>query len=314
MASLAAWGVLRSSALRLALSRPGVIGVDFGFVYKDRRRLKTRGVRFHVIKKRAVEAVPVDELLPKNMRGIRCDVVEARYGLAGSPREVCDPLEPGVSIGSSVRPSGGTLGLLVLDKQQSRRALLSNWHVLCGSPSATAGDGLTQPASPFLGTRPPRIVGRLERWIPLNVGLDAAIGLVDDGFAIRQAGFDGGQAIVGVAGPCLGMKVLKYGAVSGLTHAEVEGVGGAYEIDYSGYGDEKRWMDGIRLVQDSEAAEPEITLSGDSGSAWIESSTGHAVALHFAGEDGLGPTSEYALAQPLPRLMELLDIEFLKVM
>jgi len=265
-----------------------------------------------VLKKRATETVPAEEMLPREMTGIRCDVIEACYSLGGSPREPCEPLEPGVSIGNSSRPSGGTLGLLVWDKQRSRRAILSNWHVLCGSPAAVAGDGLTQPASPFLGTRPPRIVGHLERWLPLNIGLDAAIGFVDDGFAIRQAGFGSDQAITGISPPRLGMKVMKFGAVSGLTHAEVEGVGGAYEIDYSGYGDQKRWMDGIRLVQDTEMAEPEITLSGDSGSAWIDAKTGFAVALHFAGEDGLGPTAEYALAQPLPRVMELLDIEFLK--
>jgi hypothetical protein len=250
-------------------------------------------------------------MLPREMTGIRCDVVEAHYSLAGSHRESCDPLELGVIIGSASKASGGTLGLLVWDKQRSRRAPVSNWHILCGSPSAAAGDDLTQPASPFLGTRPPSIVGHLERCIPLSVGLDAAIGLVDDGVAIRQAGLGSDQLIVGVVAPRLGMKVMKYGAMSGLRHAEVEGVEGAYEIDYSGYGDQKRWMDGIRLVQDTEIVEPEITLSGDSGSAWIEVKTGRAVALHFVGEDGLGPTAEYALTQPLPRVLELLDVEFL---
>jgi hypothetical protein len=37
---------MRQSALRLALGRPSVVGVDFGFVYKGGQRLKTRGVHF----------------------------------------------------------------------------------------------------------------------------------------------------------------------------------------------------------------------------------------------------------------------------
>lgn len=44
------------------------------------------------------------------------------------------------------------------------------------------------------------------------------------------------------------------------------------------------------------------------GAAGVKADDGEAVALHFAGEDGLGPTAEYALAQPVGRVLEPLDV------
>ena len=105
------------------------------------------------------------------------------------------------------------------------------------------------------------------------------------------------------------MKLVKYGVTSGLTHAIVDGVDGGYQVDYSYYGDTKRWMDGIHLVRDGDHSEKEISLAGDSGAVWINEDSGKAVALHFAGEDGLGPTAEYALAHPLGRVLDLLEAE-----
>jgi hypothetical protein len=155
----------------------------------------------------------------------------------------------------------------------------------------------------------PREIAKLERWLELGTGSDAALALLEHGVAYDATMLFGSNvSVTGVASPTLGMQVLKSGAVSDVTRGLVDGVAGSYGIDYSIFGDQHRWIDGFRIVVDSDHPTDEISLVGDSGAAWIDLATGNAVGLHFAGEDGLGPTAEYALAQDLPRVMRLLDV------
>lgn len=303
------WERAVASALRLARNRPGVMGVDFGFVYKNGKRLSTRGVRFHVGQKMPFNELPPEHILPSKVHDFRSDVVEASYSLHASARQICDPIQPGVSIGNLQRATTGTVGLGVRDRHAGGNAVLSNWHVLCGSPDAKAGEQICQPGPLHLGTRTASVVASLERWAQLDVGCDAALALMGPGISIQQTLFDTKITISGSERPGLNMKLVKYGVVSGLTHGMTDGIGGAYKVDYSSYGDTLRWIDGIRIVVDPDAPEKEISLAGDSGAVWVNPVTGKAVALHFAGEDGLGPTAEYALAQPLQRVLDLLDAD-----
>lgn len=305
------WEISLLNALRSARSYHGVVGVDYGFVYKNGERLKTLGIRYHVRSKLPVSELPPEHVLPKKQDSFRCDVVEASYGLHGDPRSQCNPVEPGISVGNLTSLKTGTLGMFVKDPTSQKTALLSNWHVLCGSQNAKAGDEISQPGPQHAGTMTPRIVGALERWVTLDTGCDAAIALLSDAVAMDQKIFDQQNVIQGMEAPQVGMKVMKYGVTSHLTHGMVDGIGGSFEIDYSDYGDTKRWIDGIRIVTDPDIPELEVSLAGDSGSVWINRVTNKAVGLHFAGEDGLGPTADYALAQPMPRVFSLLGVESL---
>lgn len=308
MARSPAWASALRRAFRLAQRRSNVVGIDYGYVYKDNTRLKTRGIRFHVAQKLPLSELPGEHVLPTEMDGQRCDVVEANYSPAGSPRAHCSPVQLGISVGNVERSSTGTLGLIVRDKHTDAPALMSNWHVLCGSPKAVVAERISQPGPLHLGSRPPRLAARLERWLLLDVGYDAAIALLNDDVAWLQQVFESTISVTGIEAPRNGMKLVKYGVTSGLTHAIVDGVAGAYQIDYSHYGDTKRWMDGIRLIRDEDHLETEISLGGDSGAAWLNEETGKVVALHFAGEDGVGPTAEYALAHPIAKVLDLLDV------
>lgn len=307
--ALLKWEKAVLSALRIARSRPGVLGVDFGFVYKGGTRLSSRGVRFHVGEKVPLSELPPDDILPTAVNEVRSDVLEVKYSLHASARGVCDPIQPGVSIGNLSRTTTGTMGLQVTDRHTGRGAFISNWHVLCGSPAAKSGEQISQPGPLHLGSQAARVVGSLERWVPLDAGCDAALALVEPGIAVRQTIFDSQITISGTETPRLGLKLIKYGAVSSLTHGMIDGIGGAYQVDYSAYGDTNRWIDGLRVVVDPDSTQDEISLAGDSGAVWVNPSNGKAVALHFAGEDGLGSTSEYALAQPLQRVLKLLDAQ-----
>lgn len=300
------WESALSQAKRLAANIPGIRGVDFGWGYKDGARKRRLCIRFHVENKVPEADIAAHQLLPKEVSGIPTDVVVARYQLHATPREKIDPLQPGVSVGNLDRGSSGTLGAIVTERATQRRGLVSNWHVFCGGRYATVGDTICQP-SPFdAGSQIARRVGTLERWIDLSVGHDAALALIDPGAAFKQDVFGLAIVIVGTQTPALGMRLAKCGCGSGVTSAIIDGIGGSYPVDYSGFGDERRWMDGFRLVRENGSAPDEISLQGDSGALWINPLTKKAVGLHFGGEDGFGPLAEYALAHPIERVLELL--------
>jgi hypothetical protein len=287
---------------------PEVRGVDYGRVYKDGKPLKTFGIRFHLGRKRPLLTLSPDEVLPIRMDGLRCDVLEASYSLESGAKGICDPLQPGVSVGNMVRGTTGTLGLWVRDELTGASGIVSNWHVLCGSPQAVPGDAIGQPGPRYQRTERARIVATLERWAGLDEGADAALALLAPNMGASAILYEQSLAVSGVTAPRHGMKVVKYGVTSGLTEGEIDGISGAYKMNYSDYGDTERWIDGLRIVVDPEAPRDEISLAGDSGAIWVERETGKAVALHFAGEDGLGPTAEYALAQPIGRVLERLNV------
>jgi hypothetical protein len=298
-----------AKAVRLARTRPGITGVDYGFVYENGVRQKTTGIRFHVAEKFPLSKLPAEQVLPTALDDMRCDVVEAKYSLHGSPRSQCDPLQLGVSVGNAQRSTTGTMGPCVRDRHSGKQGFISNWHVLCGSPNARAGEAISQPGPMHQGTQAARIAGILERWAPLDAGCDAAVALLVEGVAENQSMFDSSMAIAGTEVPRLGTHLIKFGVTSLLTHGFVDGVDGSFRIDYSSYGDTTRWIDGLRIVVDPDHPDADISLAGDSGSAWVDAETREIVALHFAGEDGLGPTAEYALAQPIQRVLNILDVD-----
>ena len=300
-----------SQAKRLAMNIPGIQGVDYGILYADgRRRSKQYGIRFHVRRKVSLNELPSAHLLPDKINGLPCDVIEAAYEPHASPVEAFDPIQPGISIGNVVRQSTGSLGAFVRDIATGQPCLLSNWHVLCGSTQAVGGEQISQPGPRHLGSHPPRFVASLLRWSDLSHGIDAALAVLDQGVAFQTLPFQLAASATDVGEPTVGMRVVKSAVVTGVTHGIVDGVEGSFPMNYAAYGDTNRWMDGIRLVVDPNAPSDEISLGGDSGAIWIDAATNRAIGLHFAGEDGLGPLAEYALAHPLPRVLNSLNVSW----
>jgi hypothetical protein len=302
------WQEALNRAKRLALSNDEVSGVDYGFVYRDGRRTQQLGIRFHLRKKLLPTEVPLGNLLPKSIRGVRADVVEARYQPHAGPRDAVDPLRPGISIGNLTRTTTGTLGLIVEDLRDGARSILSNWHVLCGSTECRPGEEICQPGPLHAGLAPARSVAMLNRWADLGHGLDAAIARIETSAASADALFGTDTVLGAIAEPTVGQRVMKMGVASGLTYGMIDGTEGAYRLDYSDYGDTPRWMDGLRVIPDPDHPEEEISLGGDSGAIWFDAATHVGLALHFAGEDARGPLAQYALAHRLVRVFGTLDI------
>ncbi len=300
-----------SQAKRFGMSLHGIRGIDYGFVYEGGKRTQKQGLRFHVARKKPLSEIAAHQVVPKKLAGFPCDVLQAEYdphnGL--NPRDRIDPIQPGISIGNLQRRTTGTLGAIVRDKLSNQPCILSNWHILVASTTPQAGSAIGQPGPDHFGMATPPTVAQLTRWSDLAHGIDAAIAKIDEGVNYLPQFFGLNLVPAGIKEPILGMRLYKYGAVSELTYAIVDGVGGAYVMDYTRFGDKVRWMDGLRLIVDPDHKEDEISLDGDSGSVWVSQDDHHAVALHFGGEDGLGPLAEYALVHSLPRALHLLNVE-----
>jgi len=298
-----------TAAKRLARSLDGVRAVDYGYAYEDGKRTARASVRFHMNRKQRLSQLTPDQKLPKTIEGVEVDVLATGYiPHSGAARASQQLLQPGLSVGNLNLKTTGTLGALVQDLATRNLCILSNWHVLCGGPEAAVGDGISQPGPMDLGSNPAREVAKLERWLRLSEQYDAALARVAAEIASSSQLFDTTVTPLATAAPSLGMPVFKSGAVSGVTHAIVDGVGGSYRLDYSGFGDGPEWMSGFRLVPDPAAPAAALSLEGDSGSLWVETATGNAVGLHFAGEDDQSPLNDYALAHPIEEILTRLNV------
>src|SRR5262249_25702048 len=269
------------AAKRLVRRYPGVIGVDWGYVYEGGARTDEIGIRYHVPRKRPMRSMPREERLPQRIDGVRVDVLEGGYmPHRADPFARAAVLQPGLSVGNEDRQSDGTLGLFVKDQRDDAVCILSNWHLLCGNAAARVGDSISQPGPLFLGPNPARQIGALRRWISPERQYDAAIAALLPGVEISDALLEGNARITGMAEQRVGMHVVKCGAASIFTHAMVDAVHGSYQVPYTEFGDTARWMLGIRLVPDAAHPDRHVSLPGDSGSAWIDAATGNAVALN----------------------------------
>jgi hypothetical protein len=295
------------SAKRLARSLDNLNAVDYGIVYESQKPTARRGVRFHMNRKLRLSKLATDQRLPNTIEGVEVDVLGVGYTThLGNPRAPHDPLQPGVSIGSRKQMTTGTLGPIVRDLNTQNLCLLSNWHVFCGGPEARANDEITQPGP--MNLQNPPTVALLERWLRLGEQFDAALARLAPGPHTDELLFDTTLRPIATKAPAVGMRLVKSGAVSGVTQALVDGVSGSYRLDYTQYGDGPQWMQGFRLVPDPTLPPGDISLPGDSGSLWVDSADGVAVGLHFAGEDNDSPLNDYALAHPIQDVFVRLNV------
>lgn len=300
-------------AKRLAVSLDGYRGVDFGYAYKEGESTKQTAIRFHLERKMIPSDIHPAQLIPKEILGVPCDVIEASYRLhqGGNPRIEHDPVVPGISVGNLPHDSSGTLGLLVRDRQSGNECILSNWHVLCASTASQAGEDIIQPSRNNLGSTLARTIAKLSRWTEIENGYDAAIAELSDGIQGKQEPFGLDLRIQSLGKPVEGMLLVKSGAASDQTRAMVDSVEGSFLMDYGAFGGERLNMSGIRIVPDPNDPVDEVSVKGDSGSVWLEVDTGNAIALNFGGEDNLTAQYEFALAHPISKVLNLLDVELI---
>lgn len=151
------------------LAKQNVVGVAIG--YKESNGVTTDEVAVVVLveQKKPIAALSAEDAIPRELDGLRTDVVEVGYLRAlQTPKDRYRPTIPsGVSIGH-YKVTAGTLGTIVKDRTTSELFILSNNHVLANCNDAVPGDAILQPGAIDGGQNPADIVAKLERFVKLG--------------------------------------------------------------------------------------------------------------------------------------------------
>jgi endonuclease G len=152
------------------------------------------------------------------------------------------------------------------------------------------------------------VVGRLVR-SHLGVAGDCAVASIEQR-PLAPKILDLNVAVGRIGEPELGDRVVKSGRTTNVTFGIVRRIHTTVRIDYNGEGTKEIGCFEIGPDRDHPARDGEISMGGDSGSAWLAIDHGKPtdmlVGLHFAGEVGDEP--EHALACYAGSVFEKLGI------
>jgi hypothetical protein len=308
----------------------GVTGVDIGYKISEGKKTDNVAIRVYVEKKKDIKDIPKNQLIPKEIKGIKTDVIERKFVLHPRLFRVADlelkadtgtydPLKGGISIGpcrsiylnaadaachGAPGPGWytfvGTLGAIVKDKTTGNEMLLSNFHVMCVDDGWSVGDTMAQPSRVDGGICPADVVGALER---SSLG-----GQVDCAVASHTArGYecsivDIGK-VAGTATASVGMAVRKRGRTSGLTYGEVDTVDLTVSVPYCNGIGIVTLTNQIGIDVDPSKGSTIFGTGGDSGSVVVNDDR-KVVGLYFAGsEDG-----KFGVANPISAVLEALNV------
>ena len=296
--------VVRAPTLSLGLAPQG----DGGFGIAVRYRLGVPTARSFVRKLAAEAGDAVDVRRTGRIRTLAAQVrppVATARALGETDR--VRPLRPGVSI-AHVDVTAGTLGAFVVKAGEERaRYVLSNFHVLAGSPSAQVGDVVLQPGPVDGGRTPGDRVGTLAQVVPLTPGepatVDAALALLADGTEVDPTYPVGAVTTTAVA--VGGEAVAKIGRTTAHTQGRVT----AIEMDdvVVGYGDELGALSFDNQIE-VEGTGGAFSRGGDSGSL-VYREDGVALGLLFAGsETGGADGTGLTYCNPVDAVLEALGV------
>lgn len=304
------------------LQDPNINSVGVGYKVTDGKQTNELALQFTVGQKFAPEALeaiatrPIPETITANGITFTTDVVERAFTqhpvavaaeIKAERKRRLDPMQPGISVGN-VRSTAGTLSCLVSESTSGEIRLLSNWHVL-NTDSGELGDAIAQPG-PYDDNRvSENICGTLTRSF-LGLAGDCAIAsIAGRGASDTILGLD--VAVRRVGDPELGDRVVKSGRTTAVTYGLVTRVHTISKLTYGSKGEQR--IGGFELGVDEAHPPPngEISMGGDSGSAWMATdetgaTTDMMLGLHFAGET-VEP-AEFALACYASSVFEKLEI------
>jgi hypothetical protein len=151
------------------LAKSNVVGVAVGF--KESEGVVTDEISVVVLveQKKPLAALTPQDIVPKEIDGMRTDVVEVGVlrAFQGGRARYRPVIPSGVSMGH-FKVTAGTLGAVVRDRNTGERFLLSNNHVFANSNDAMIGDAVLQPAPMDGGQNPADLVARLEKYVRLR--------------------------------------------------------------------------------------------------------------------------------------------------
>lgn len=254
------------------LGYPNVIGVATGYKVKEHRVTPELCMQV-LVEKKIKEEMLADKVIPKQVEGVKTDVIVTGKIEALTFNGKYRPAMPGASIGH-VNITAGTLGCLVQDKKDHDYLILSNNHVLANSNNASIGDPILQPGTYDGGVYPQDEIARLKRFIPFTTDynlVDAAIAKpLEQKLSIASIPWIG--IPTDTAQARLGWYVQKSGRTTQCTIGRVISTDATVFV---GYGTALYLFKNQILTTD-------MSAGGDSGSLLVDF-YGRAVGLLFAG-------------------------------
>jgi len=164
--------VSKQQNLNHLITRRNVVGVGVGFKETSDGLTDELAVVVNVERKLPKAQLAESDTVPRNLDGVKTDVVETgrflagQTGVLGTKDRWRDQIPPGVSLGH-VNVTAGTFGCLV--RRGGELLILSNNHVLANVNLAKVGDAIIQPGR-YDGGRPEDKVAELLEFVPLDFG------------------------------------------------------------------------------------------------------------------------------------------------
>jgi len=177
MADVQNISALRQKSQKDIFKKANVIGVGVGFKETEGKKTEELVLKVLVREKTPISALSAKDLIPKEMDGVRTDVLAVGAIHAFQNHKARHrPAMPGISIGHYAI-TAGTFGAVVRDATTNERLILSNNHVLANSNNANKGDAIIQPGAADGGRSPQDRIADLERFVAIKFKGDGG----DDG-------------------------------------------------------------------------------------------------------------------------------------
>ncbi|RLC36750.1 hypothetical protein DRH29_03860 [candidate division Kazan bacterium] len=265
------------------LKYPNVIGFS-NLPQKRIRRGKVVDelvLRVYVTRKVPEHLLRKDEVIPKEIEGVRTDVVEiGRIKKLQGYRERYRPAPCGVSTSRADQNAAGTIGWFMVD-EDGNIYLLSNNHVWANENNASQGDPLIQPGLLDGGDPEQDIIAELYDWINIDFTgnpntVDAALATPIDLSQVYMSIMEIG-GITGKGDPALNVIAKKVGRSTGYSEGTIIDVNATLNVEYDS---------GTALFQDVFIVQSDnvIVQPGDSGSPILDGE-GRFIGLLFAGNE-----------------------------
>jgi len=306
------------------LKDPNLSSVGIGYKQTDGKSTGELSIQFTVARKvqsdllESLGTTPIPESFTVAGVEIPTDVIQRKFtaefrivaeATSSERKRRIDPIVPGVSV-CHIEGTAGTIACIVYDAADGTPYILSNWHVL-HSPDGEIGDTIVQPG-PFDDNRTHlNGLGKLVR-SHLGQAGDCAIASIDTR-QFQSPIIDLAVTPDQLGEPELGDKVIKSGRTTTVTHGIVTRVDTIVKIDYGGHvGEVSVGCFEIGVDPAHPPENGEVSMGGDSGSAWLfKAANGRTTSvmagLHFAGE-GSGDPFEHAIACYPKSVFEKLQI------
>ena len=324
---------VKDSHKGMLLAKANVVGVGVGEKVSHGKSTGELSVVILVRQKMPLVGLDPQAVVPREVDGIRTDVIEVGDVRAQQARtDRWRPAPGGVSIGH-YKITAGTFGCVVRDRSSGDRLILSNNHVLANSNDASPGDPILQPGAADGGQDGPDTIARLERFCPIQFNteppscgtaqavadfLNALAGVIGSGHrleAIRANPQASNNVDAAVARPLdqrdildeileigvvsgtlpasLGMQVRKSGRTTGLTSGDITVLDATISVSYG---------TGRTATFENQIVTAPISEGGNSGSLVVAAGELKAVGLLFAG------SQQSTIVNPIQEVLDCLDV------